>query len=61
VEKTTDPNDSRRYLYKPSFELLSFMGVSSAEELPDWGILNNSVEAAAKEFADSANKEENES
>jgi hypothetical protein len=37
------------------------MGVSSAEELPDWGILNNSVEAAAKEFADSANKEENES
>ena len=34
VEKTPDPKDSRRYIYKPSFELLSFMGVKSVEELP---------------------------
>ena len=48
VEKTTDPKDSRRYIYKPSFELLSFMGVKSVEELPDYGEVNNSIEIAAK-------------
>lgn len=57
VEKNTDPSDNRRYIYKPSFELLSFMGVSSVEELPDWGMLNNSVETAAKEFEDSIKEE----
>jgi segregation and condensation protein B len=36
VEKITDPSDSRRYLYKPSFDLLSFMGVSKLSELPDF-------------------------
>ncbi len=36
VEKITDPNDSRRFIYKPSFELLSYMGVKSVEELPQY-------------------------
>src|SRR3972149_4002855 len=48
VEKTTDPKDSRRYIYKPSFELLSFMGVKSVEELPDYSEVNNGIEIAAK-------------
>lgn len=48
IEKTVDVKDSRRYIYKPSFDLLSFMGVKSVEELPDWGDLNNSIEVAAK-------------
>jgi segregation and condensation protein B len=48
VEKTTDPKDSRRYIYKPSFDLFSFMGVKSVEELPDFSEVNNSVEIAAK-------------
>ncbi len=48
VEKTTDPKDSRRYIYKPSFDLLSYMGVKSVEELPDYQEVNNSVEIAAK-------------
>ena len=34
VEKETDPSDNRRYIYKPTFELLSYMGVKSVEELP---------------------------
>lgn len=36
VEKVSDPNDSRRYIYKPSFELLSYLGVKSVEELPQY-------------------------
>ena len=48
VEKTTDPKDSRRFIYKPSFELLSYMGVKSIEELPDYAEVSNSMTAAAK-------------
>jgi segregation and condensation protein B len=31
VEKTIDLSDNRRYLYKPSIELLSYMGLKSIE------------------------------
>ncbi|OGI86088.1 hypothetical protein A3A05_01595 [Candidatus Nomurabacteria bacterium RIFCSPLOWO2_01_FULL_41_12] len=48
VERTVDTKDNRRYIYKPSFELLSFMGVKNAEELPDYGEVNNSISIAAK-------------
>jgi segregation and condensation protein B len=50
VEKSADPKDSRRMIYKPSFDLLSYMGVKSVEELPDWGEVNGSIETAAKEL-----------
>lgn len=36
VEKVADSKDNRRYLYKPTFELLSFMGVRSVAELPNY-------------------------
>ncbi len=52
VEKTIDKKDSRRYIYRPSFELLSYMGVKSVEELPDWSELNNSMQEAAKNLGD---------
>lgn len=48
IEKTIDAKDSRRYIYKPSFELLSFMGIKSVNELPDYGEVNQGIEAAAK-------------
>lgn len=48
IEKNTDPKDNRRYIYKPSFETLSFMGIKSVEELPDYGEVSHSVEIAAK-------------
>ena len=48
VEKTVDEKDNRRFIYKPSFELLSFMGVKSVEELPDWAEVSNSVNVAVK-------------
>ena len=52
VEKTTDPKDSRRYVYKPSFQLLSYMGVASVEELPDYAEVLASLESAAKNLED---------
>ena len=60
VEKTVDMKDNRRYIYRPSFELLSFMGVKSVEELPDWGDLNNSMQVVAKNLEDEL-QQENES
>ncbi|MFA6177553.1 MAG: SMC-Scp complex subunit ScpB [Candidatus Paceibacterota bacterium] len=52
IEKTTDMKDSRKYIYKPSFELLSFMGVKSVEELPDYAEVSNSINVASKNLED---------
>lgn len=57
VEKTLDPKDSRKYIYKPTFELLSYMGVTKVEELPDYIEVNKGVEAGAQELIDLNKKE----
>jgi segregation and condensation protein B len=36
VEKITDPNDNRRFIYKPTFDLFSYLGISKIEELPNY-------------------------
>ncbi len=58
VEKITDPKDNRRYIYKPSFELLSFMSVKSIEELPDYSEVSNSINVAAKNLEEESKNEE---
>ena len=50
VEKTTDPEDSRRFIYKPTFELLSFMGVKSVGELPDYNQINETITVQIEEI-----------
>jgi len=36
VEKITDPNDNRRFIYRPTFDLLSYLGITKIEELPNY-------------------------
>ena len=36
VERVQNPDDARSFLYKPTFELLSFLGISNIEELPNF-------------------------
>jgi segregation and condensation protein B len=36
VEKITDQKDERRFLYRPTFELLKSLGISSISELPEY-------------------------
>lgn len=36
VEKIDNPNDQRSFWYRPTFQLLEFMGVSSVSELPEY-------------------------
>jgi len=45
IERVLDPKDSRRYFYKPTFELLSFMGIKSVEELPNYATVLSTLEA----------------
>ena len=58
VEKSIDPTDSRRYIYKPTFDLLSYMGVKSVEELPDYNEVNASIETAARNLEEELNNEQ---
>jgi segregation and condensation protein B len=57
VSRETDKKDSRRYIYKPSFELLSFMGVKNVEELPDYADINNGIEVSAKSLEEELKNE----
>lgn len=36
VERVQDPNDQRSFLYKPTFEMLSYLGISKIEDLPEY-------------------------
>jgi len=36
IEKIPNPKDQRSFLYKPSFDLLSFLGVTKIEEMPEF-------------------------
>lgn len=58
VEKIADPKDNRRYVYKPTFELLSYMGVKSVEELPDFREVSSSINVAAKNLEEESKEEQ---
>lgn len=36
VEKVDNPHDQRSFLYRPTFQLLEFMGVANTESLPEY-------------------------
>jgi segregation and condensation protein B len=44
VEKITDEKDQRRFLYRATFELLSFLGVSKIEDLPEYEKVKTELE-----------------
>ena len=48
IEKITDEKDERRFLYRPSFELLQMLGVSSISELPEYGKVQEELAALVK-------------
>ena len=52
IEKI-DNTSARSTTYKPTFELLSYMGVSNVKDLPEYGIVSEEVEA----FKNSAKEE----
>lgn len=45
IEKIVNPQDERGFLYRPTFELLSYLGVRSIDELPDFESVKNDIES----------------
>ncbi len=52
IEKVQNPEDQRSFYYKPTFELLSYLGVGALEKLPEY-------ETMRKELASAAESEQN--
>jgi segregation and condensation protein B len=44
IEKVVNPQDERSFLYKPTFQLLSYLGISSIEELPEYTEVRNEIQ-----------------
>lgn len=49
VEKISDPNDSRRMLYRPTLETLSYMGITSIEQLPNYNEVKTQLQEIIKQ------------
>jgi len=45
VERVVKPQDSRSFLYKPSLELLSLLGISRIGDLPEYEQVRREIEA----------------
>ncbi len=44
VEKISNPKDQRSFLYKPTFEMLSFMGITKIEDMPNYTSAREEIE-----------------
>ncbi len=59
VERVVDPADQRRFIYKPTFDLLSFMGVKNIEELANYQETINSINEAEQGLNEMMKENEN--
>ncbi len=52
VEKIENPRDQRSFLYRPTFKLLSYLGIPRVEELPEYEKTKLEIESFKKEPAE---------
>lgn len=45
IEKVSKPDDQRSFLYRPTFELLSHLGLSKIEDVPEYAEMKREFEA----------------
>ncbi|MDP2705477.1 MAG: SMC-Scp complex subunit ScpB [Patescibacteria group bacterium] len=57
VERIQNEKDERVFLYKPTFELLSYLGISRVEDLPEYETVRQEIESSQK-AAEEQEKEE---
>lgn len=48
VEKVNNPNDQRAFLYKPTFQLLTHLGINSLEQLPEFDDVRKEIDVHEK-------------
>lgn len=44
IERVSNPRDQRSFLYRPTFDLLSFLGISNTQELPEFEKVREELE-----------------
>ena len=49
IERISDPKDSRRLLYRPTFDTLSFMGITSLDQLPNYNEVRNQLQEVLRQ------------
>lgn len=52
IEKGIDANDSRRAIYKPTIEILRYMGITKIEDLPRYSEIINEIDKALNNQVD---------
>lgn len=45
VERSGNPEDGREFIYRPTTELLAFLGVTARENLPEYGTISAELQA----------------
>lgn len=50
VERTVDPVDRRTFLYNPSIDLLSHMGITKIEDLPEFETVKEKIQSFKESF-----------
>lgn len=53
IERISDPSDERASLYRPSFDLLTFLGVKNIEEMPEFDSLRKKIEDLSNSLVES--------
>ena len=61
VERAENPSDAREYLYRPTVELLAHLGVTQAQDLPEYATIAGELAAFERAHAESSPFEEHES
>ncbi|MEK7587087.1 MAG: SMC-Scp complex subunit ScpB [Patescibacteria group bacterium] len=59
VERIVNPSDARSFLYRPTFELLSHLGIKQIDELPEFGSLQGKLEDFLKHSENETSKTNN--
>ncbi len=58
VEKIPDERDNRVYLYRPTFDLLSHLGATSTDSLPQFGDVKAKLAELEREQSESEDREQ---
>ncbi len=61
VERVTSNKDERVFLYKPTLDLISYLGITRVEDLQEYADVRKEIEAHAKTAEEVTEKEEHES
>ena len=59
IERVSNKEDQRSFLYKPTFQLLSFLGITGVDQMPEYEVAREQLKTF-KEAADAQSAEESE-